>query len=252
MARIPFWRAGGWANQVDAVADLIRPALAPLPPIAWDPGGRRGAVLACELCQPAGSIWGRGAVAAVARLAEDRPSSWVVAGGEPAWCRAVAYAAACWSLPCTVAVPAETPGREIGTIGAWDAGVFCRGANGRGAACAARSIAAAIGAMFIDPVRNPDVAVGCATLGAELLSLVPDTDGVVIAGPPGPAADIGAYLRLRRPRLPVLVVPGAWTGPYDHRAPPRLPPTVARATRRMLRRLPPGGNLLVAMLGPRR
>lgn len=124
------------------------------------------------------------------------------------------------------------------------------GANGTGAACAARRLAAAIGAAFLDPEGNPDVAVGCATFGAEFLALGPETDGVVIAGPPGPAADIAAYLRLRRPGLRVLVVPRAWTRSYDHRGSPRLPAGVARAARRMLRRLPRGGTLLVGMLGP--
>ncbi len=132
-------------------------------------------------------MWGRAAAGALACMGEACALGWTFSGGRPVWCRAMAYAAACWSLPCSVAVLFDTSPRAVRHIEGWEAEVLYEGADEEAALRAGKGMATSCGGSFVDPGTSRGVEAGLATLGPEMVEEFPEAAAVVLAGSSGPS-----------------------------------------------------------------
>nr|XP_053645623.1 probable serine racemase [Cherax quadricarinatus] len=134
-----------------------------------------------EHLQKTGSFKARGACNAVFLEKERNPdSAGVVTHSSGNHAQAVAYAAMCLGLPCTVVVPKGTPKVKCDAICSYGAElVFCNPTPvSRVKTCA--SVAEETGRTIIHSSDNYDVIAGQGTIALELLNEVPDLDAIVV------------------------------------------------------------------------
>ncbi|KAG7171842.1 probable serine racemase isoform X2 [Homarus americanus] len=134
-----------------------------------------------ENLQKTGSFKARGACNAVLLEKEKRPNSpGVVTHSSGNHGQAVAYAARCAGLPCSVVVPKGTPQVKCDAIRDYGAElVFCEASPAsRNETCA--EISSKTGRAVIHPFDNFDVMAGQGTIALELLEEVPDLDAVLV------------------------------------------------------------------------
>ncbi|XP_076040662.1 serine racemase-like isoform X1 [Oratosquilla oratoria] len=134
-----------------------------------------------ENLQKTGSFKARGACNAVF-LAKERKSDvpGVVTHSSGNHGQAVAYAAKCAGLPCSVVVPKGTPKVKCEAIQGYGANlVFCAPTpTDRKETCA--KIAAETGKVIIHPFDDYNVIAGQGTIALELLEQVPDLDAILV------------------------------------------------------------------------
>ena len=138
-------------------------------------GGR--VLLKAENLQRTGSFKLRGAYHKISGLDEPRG---VVAGSAGNHGQSVAYAARDRGIPCTVFMPSEAPVAKVSAVEAFGGVVHLAGESVDECVAAARERAAETGATFIHPFDDPDVILGQATLGLELLEDVSDLACVIV------------------------------------------------------------------------
>ncbi|MFZ0088669.1 MAG: threonine ammonia-lyase [Solirubrobacteraceae bacterium] len=138
-------------------------------------GGRL--VLKAENLQRTGSFKLRGALHKISRL--DRPPL-VVAGSAGNHGQSLAYAARAQGIPCEVFMPREAPVGKVAAVEAFGGIVHLGGDSVDDCVAAARERSAETGAGFVHPFDDPDVILGQASLGLELLEDVPDLATVVV------------------------------------------------------------------------
>jgi threonine dehydratase len=173
-------------------------------------GGR--VVLKAENLQRTGSFKLRGALAKVAQLEDART---VVCGSAGNHAQALAYAADSRGLRCEVFMPAEAAVAKVAAVEAYGGIVTLHGESVDDTLAAARARAQETGAVFVHPFDDPQVIVGQATLGLELLEQVPDLAKVVVPiGGGGLAAGLGGALKLARPEVEVVGVQIAACAPF--------------------------------------
>ncbi len=147
-------------------------------------------LLKAENLQRTGSFKLRGAVHKLSRL--DSPTG-VVAGSAGNHGQSLAYAARALEVPCEVFMPRDAPVAKVAAVEAFGGVVTLGGDSVDGCVAAARERAEETGAVFVHPFDDPDVILGQATLGLELLEDVPDLARVVV-----PVGGGGSDLRDRR------------------------------------------------------
>ena len=138
-------------------------------------GGR--VLLKAENLQRTGSFKLRGALNRVAALAGG---GGVVAGSAGNHGQALAYAASARGVACEVFMPAEAPVAKVAAVQAYGGSVTLGGESVDDCVVAARERADQTGAVFVHPFDDPQVILGQATLGLELLDQVPDLATVVV------------------------------------------------------------------------
>ena len=138
-------------------------------------GGR--VLLKAENLQRTGSFKLRGALNRVAGL---EAGSAVVAGSAGNHAQALAYAASAHGVACEVFMPAEAAVAKVAAVQAYGGTVTLGGESVDDCVAAARERAAETGAVFVHPFDDPQVIVGQATLGLELLEQVADLGTVVV------------------------------------------------------------------------
>ncbi|HEY8625855.1 MAG TPA: threonine ammonia-lyase [Solirubrobacteraceae bacterium] len=154
-------------------------------------------LLKAESLQRTGSFKLRGAVHKIARL--DRPTG-VVAGSAGNHGQSLAYAARAQGVPCEVFMPREAPVAKVAAVEAFGGKVQLAGDSVDECVRAARERAAETGAEFVHPFDDPDVIIGQATLGLELLEDVPDLAAVVVpVGGGGLISGVAAVVKAARP-----------------------------------------------------
>nr|XP_053645541.1 probable serine racemase isoform X2 [Cherax quadricarinatus] len=134
-----------------------------------------------ENLQKTGSFKARGACNAVFLEKERNPNSpGVVTHSTGNHGQAVAYAAKCAGLPCSVVVPKDTPKVKCDAIREYGAElVYCQPTpTSRQEVCA--EIQAKTGKTVIHPFDNFDVMAGQGTIALELLEEVPDLDAILV------------------------------------------------------------------------
>ncbi|ROT67529.1 putative serine racemase-like [Penaeus vannamei] len=134
-----------------------------------------------ENLQKTGAFKARGACNAVFLEKEKNPKSpGVVTHSSGNHGQAVAYAAKCAGLPCSVVVPKGTPKVKCDAIVNYGAElVFCEPSPAaRKEVCA--QIAEATGKAIIHPFDNYNVMAGQGTIALELLEEVPDLDAILV------------------------------------------------------------------------
>jgi threonine dehydratase len=165
-------------------------------------GGR--VVLKAENLQRTGSFKLRGALHKISHL--GRPTG-VVAGSAGNHGQSLAYAARAQGIPCEVFMPRDAPVAKIAAVRAFGGVVHTEGDSVDDCVAAAKERAAQSGAGFVHPFDDPDVILGQATLGLELLEDVDDLEAVVVpVGGGGLISGIAGVVKAARPRTRVIGV----------------------------------------------
>jgi threonine dehydratase len=173
-------------------------------------GGR--VLLKAENLQRTGSFKLRGALNRVAGL---EAGSGVVAGSAGNHAQALAYAASARSIACEVFMPAEAAVAKVAAVQAYGGTVTLGGESVDDCIAAALERAAQTGAVFVHPFDDPQVIVGQATLGLELLEQVPDLETLVVPlGGGGLISGVAAVVKQARPQARVIGVQVAACAPY--------------------------------------
>ena len=173
-------------------------------------GGR--VLLKAENLQRTGSFKLRGALNRVAGL---KAGSAVVAGSAGNHAQALAYAASARGVACEVFMPAEAAVAKVAAVQAYGGSVILGGESVDDCVAAARERAAETGAVFVHPFDDPQVIVGQATLGLELLEQVPDVSTILVpVGGGGLISGIAGVVKLARPETHVIGVQVAACAPF--------------------------------------
>ena len=164
------------ARRIEGVA--VRTPLADIPALTARVGVP--VALKCEHLQPIGAFKIRGAVNAIARIAERGGAAGVVTASSGNHGQAVAYAARRHDLRAVVVMPASTPRVKVDGVKRHGGEVVFAGAV-RSAEQAARmeAIAREEGLVPVPPFDHPDVVAGQATVGLEILEQRPDVDTIL-------------------------------------------------------------------------
>ncbi len=165
-------------------------------------GGR--VVLKAENLQRTGSFKLRGAVHKISRL--GHPAG-VVAGSAGNHGQSLAYAARAQGIPCEVFMPREAPVAKVAAVEAFGGTVHLGGESVDACVAQARERAQESGAGFVHPFDDPDVILGQATLGLELLADVPDLGLVIVpVGGGGLISGVAGVIKTTRPDVRVIGV----------------------------------------------
>jgi threonine dehydratase len=161
-------------------------------------------LLKAENLQRTGSFKLRGALHKIFRL--GRPAG-VVAGSAGNHGQSLAYAARARQIPCEVFMPREASVAKVAAVEAFGGIVTLGGESVDACVAAARERAAETGAAFVHPFDDPDVILGQATLGLELLDDVPDLAAVVVpVGGGGLISGVAGAVKAARPEVRVIGV----------------------------------------------
>ncbi len=160
--------------------------------------------LKCENRQKTGSFKIRGASNKIASMIEAGTAGPVVASSAGNHAQGVAYAASKFGIPATIVMPKTAPIAKIQATQGYGAKVVLYGDCYDDAYAEACRICEAEGASFLHPYNDPEVILGQATLGLEILSDLPYVDMVVVpAGGGGLLAGIASAVKLINPRVQV-------------------------------------------------
>ena len=182
-------------------------------------------VLKAESLQRTGSFKLRGAMHKISRLG---PSPGVVAGSAGNHGQSLAYAARERGIPCEVFMPDEAPVAKVAAVQAFGGTVNLGGESVDACVAAARERAAETGAGFVHPFDDPDVILGQATLGLELLEDVPDLETVVVpVGGGGLISGIAGVVKSARPSARVIGVQVDACAPFPESLAASAPVTFA-------------------------
>jgi threonine dehydratase len=161
-------------------------------------------LLKAENLQRTGSFKLRGALSKLATL-ED--ASAVVAGSAGNHAQSLAYAARARGLACDVYMPEDASVAKVAAVRGFGGTVHPFGDSVDACVDRAREHAAETGAVFVHPFDDPDVIVGQATVGLELLEDVPDLSMVVVPiGGGGLISGIAGVVKAARPDVRVVGV----------------------------------------------
>jgi threonine dehydratase len=186
-------------------------------------------VLKAESLQRTGSFKLRGAMHKISQLG---PTPGVVAGSAGNHGQSLAYAARERGIPCEVFMPDEAPVAKVAAVQAFGGKVNLGGESVDACVAAARERAAETGAGFVHPFDDPDVILGQATLGLELLEDVPDLEAVVVpVGGGGLISGIAGVVKSAHPSARVFGVQVDACAPFPESLATSTPVTFqARAT----------------------
>ena len=205
--------AGGAAAAREAIADVARqtPVLSSRS-LSEACGGHL--LLKAENLQRTGSFKLRGALHKIARLGDDARRG-VVAGSAGNHAQSLAYAARARGLQCEVYMPEEAAVAKVAAVEGFGGIVNLGGESVDDCVSLARERAQETGAAFVHPFDDPDVILGQATLGLELLEQVPDLAKVVIPiGGGGLLSGVGGALKAARPEIEIVGVQARACSPF--------------------------------------
>jgi threonine dehydratase len=165
-------------------------------------GGR--VVLKAENLQRTGSFKLRGATHKISHIGD---ATGVVAGSAGNHGQSLAYAARAQGIGCEVFMPREAPVAKVAAVQAFGGTVRVGGETVDDCVAAALERAAETGAAFVHPFDDPDVILGQATLGLELLADVADLETVIVpVGGGGLISGIAGVVKAARPDTRVIGV----------------------------------------------
>jgi threonine dehydratase len=204
---------GGAAEARAAIADIARETpLLTSRSLSEACGGHL--LLKAENLQRTGSFKLRGALHKIARLGDDAARG-VVAGSAGNHAQSLAYAARARGLPCEVFMPEEAAVAKVAAVEGFGGTVRLGGDSVDDCVAAARERAAETGAAFVHPFDDPDVILGQATLGLELLDAVPDLAKVIVPiGGGGLVSGVAGAIKAARPDVEITGVQATACSPY--------------------------------------
>jgi threonine dehydratase len=163
--------------------------------------------LKLENLQRTGSFKLRGALNKVGQLSRPALDSGLVAASAGNHAQGVALAARLAGARATIVMPRETPLVKIQRTEAYGAEVVLHGASWDESQARALELAADTGATPVHPFDDPDVILGQATVGLEILEEVPDLDAIVVPiGGGGLASGIALAVKALAPKVRVIGV----------------------------------------------
>jgi threonine dehydratase len=142
--------------------------------------GKRSVFLKNETVLPTGSFKARGALYALSARVDRGAVSEVVAASTGNHGAAVAYAARVLGARARIFVPERSNPVKTQKIRESGAALVESGRDLSAAIDAAAEYATRTGAFFLHDASDPDIPVGTATIGSELLEQVPSIDAVYI------------------------------------------------------------------------
>jgi threonine dehydratase len=165
-------------------------------------GGR--VVLKAENLQRTGSFKLRGATHKISHVGG---AAGVVAGSAGNHGQSLAYAARAQGIGCEVFMPREAPVAKVAAVQAFGGTVTLGGDTVDDCVAAALERAQQTGAAFVHPFDDPEVILGQATLGLELLDDVADLAAVVVPiGGGGLISGVAGVVKAARPEVRVVGV----------------------------------------------
>ncbi len=209
-------RTPGWAD-VTAAAQLLD-GIAEVTPLAhsrWlsEVAGTE-VLLKCENLQRTGSFKLRGAYTRIARLTADERANGVVAASAGNHAQGVALAARQLDTRATIFMPEGAALPKVQATQGYGADIELVGVDVSESIAAAVEFAERTGAVLIHPFDHPDVIAGQGTVGAEILTQLPDVRTVLVPiGGGGLTAGV-ALLREVRPDVRVVGVQAAAVDAY--------------------------------------
>jgi threonine dehydratase len=169
-------------------------------------------LLKAENLQRTGSFKLRGALHKISRL--DHPPG-VVAGSAGNHGQSLAYAARAQAIPCQVFMPREAAVAKVAAVQAFGGEVILGGDSVDECVASALERASETGAVFVHPFDDPDIILGQATLGLELLDHVPDLAAVVVpVGGGGLISGVAGVIKSVRPQVRVIGVQVSACAPF--------------------------------------
>ncbi len=182
-------------------------------------------LLKAENLQRTGSFKLRGATNKLAHL--EHPTG-VVAGSAGNHGQSLAYAARARGIPCEVFMPTEASVAKVAAVQAFGGTVTLGGSSVDDCVAAARTRARDTGAVFVHPFDDPDVILGQATLGLELLEDAPDLATVVVPiGGGGLISGVAGVIKRARPEVRVVGLQVEACSPFPESLRARAPQTFA-------------------------
>jgi threonine dehydratase len=196
----------------DAIADVARPTpVLTSRSLGEACGGRL--LLKAENLQRTGSFKLRGALHKISRL--DPAQRGVVAGSAGNHAQSLAYAARARGLTCEVYMPEEAAVAKVAAVEGFGGTVHLGGGSVDDCVGFARQRAEETGAAFVHPFDDPDVILGQATLGLEILEDVPDVAKVVVpVGGGGLVSGVAGVIKAARPDVQVVGVQASACAPF--------------------------------------
>ncbi len=166
--------------------------------------GRGEVLLKAENLQRTGSFKLRGALHKISRLDQ---ATGVVAGSAGNHGQSLAYAARAAKLACEVFMPAEAAVAKVAAVEAFGGVVHRGGSSVDECVRLAKERAEQTRAAFVHPFDDPDVILGQATLGLELLEDVPEMAELVVpVGGGGLISGVAGAVKSARPNVRVIGV----------------------------------------------
>nr|WP_237657239.1 threonine ammonia-lyase [Agreia sp. COWG] len=154
--------------------------------------------LKCENLQRTGSYKIRGAYNRLSGLSADEKTQGVVAASAGNHAQGVAFAARELGITATIFMPMGVPLPKLQATKQYGADVVLRGHSVEEAIRAAREFSETTGAVFIPPFDHPDIVLGQASLGLEILDQVPELETVIVPiGGGGLISGVASALRRR-------------------------------------------------------
>lgn len=154
--------------------------------------------------QVTGSFKVRGAYNALALLPPDVRARGVIASSAGNHGLGVAFAAQALGIAARIFVPKGAPAVKREGIAALGAELDTSQPHYDAAMDAAKALAAARGAAFINPCLGDDLIAGQGTVGLEILEEMPDTRSIVLpVGGGGLLGGVGSIVRRRAPHVAI-------------------------------------------------
>ena len=163
--------------------------------------------LKIETSLPTGSFKVRGAIYALSANLERRAIREVVAASTGNHGAAVAFAGRLLGVPARIFLPNDPNPVKAARIRDLGAALVEAGVDLSAAIDAARAYAAQSGAFFLHDAEDPDIPVGTATIGAEIVEQLPSVDVVYV--PMGDTALIRGVAAAVKQRRPAATIVGA-------------------------------------------
>jgi threonine dehydratase len=168
-----------------------------------------------ENLQRAGSFKIRGAYVRMSGLSDEERAAGVVAASAGNHAQGVALAAQQLGIRAVVYMPSGAPIPKVNATRGYGAEVRFEGDTVDQSLAGARAYAEESGAVLVHPFDHPDIVLGQATCGAEILEQCPDVSTVVVpTGGGGLLAGIAAALKQQRPEVHVVGVQAEGAAAY--------------------------------------
>lgn len=193
-------------DEVRAAARLLDGVALRTPLVPFGPPERRR-FLKAESLQPIGAFKIRGAYNAVATLPADERARGVITYSSGNHAQGVARAARLLGAPCVVVMPSDAPAIKRDRVAADGAEIVTVGTGSDERQAVAERIAAERGLAIIPPFDDDRIIVGQATIGLEIVEVLPDLAAVLIPiGGGGLASGVATAVRALAPKARIVGV----------------------------------------------